>query len=115
MIWSGTFAIVLPVQGTEKESEPMRLHLLVALLVVLVGFAAVGCTDQAPRDAAAPAASLAANLDDQTTTYYLTEAKDSPSGLGLTQVPGTDKGFYRRRPLASQPFGHGKSIAAGNG
>jgi hypothetical protein len=65
----------------------MRLHLLVALLVALL-----------------PTVSLAANLDDQTTTYYLTEAKDSPSGLGLTQVPGTDKGFAPTAFVSEKPL-----------
>ncbi len=62
----------------------MRIHLLGALLGALLV-------------ALLPLASFAANLDDQTTTYYLTEAKDSPSGLGLTQTANTvDKGFAPR-------------------
>ena len=65
----------------------MRLYLLVALLVALL-----------------PMASFAANLDDQTTTYYLTEAKDSPSGLGLTQVSGTDKGFAPTAFVSEKPL-----------
>jgi hypothetical protein len=65
----------------------MRLTLLVALLVAL-----------------APMASFAAALDDQTTPYYLTEAKDSPSGLGLTQVPGTDKGFAPTAFVSEKPL-----------
>jgi hypothetical protein len=65
----------------------MRLYMLAALLVAL-----------------APMASFAANLDDQTSTYYLTEAKDSPSGLGLTQVPGTDKGFAPTAFVSEKPL-----------
>ena len=65
----------------------MRLHLLVALPLAML-----------------PLASFAANLDDQTTTYYLTEAKDSPSGLGLTQTAGMDKGFAPTAFVSEKPL-----------
>jgi hypothetical protein len=75
------------VRNIEEESEPMRLYLLAALLVAI-----------------APTASFAANLDDQTTAYYLTEAKDSPSGLGLTTTAGMDKGFAPTAFVSEKPL-----------
>jgi hypothetical protein len=66
----------------------MRLHLLAAVLLALL-----------------PLAGFAANLDAQTTTFYLTEAKDSVSGLGLTQTTQTAvKGFQPTRILGNDPL-----------
>jgi len=69
----------------------MRLHLLGALLAVLLV-------------ALLPTAGYAANLDDQTTTYYLAADKDSSSGLALTQTPGTDKGFAPTAFVSEKPL-----------
>jgi hypothetical protein len=78
-----------PSYPNQEESEPMRLHLLFgALLLALL-----------------PLAGFAANLDDQTTTFYLTEAKDAVSGLGLTQTTQTTvKGFQPTRILGKDPL-----------
>jgi hypothetical protein len=75
----------------KKESELMQRYLFAALMVALTA-------------AVAPAAGYAANLDDQTTTYYLVESKDSPSGLGLTKDVGMDKGFAPTAFVSEKPL-----------